>query len=106
MQATPNGGRSIVLMVGDTVAEQLVMFDLVELTCPWISKQLSICHGSSRIECQDWPWLAALQRGSQHTTGADQWYYSKDLKRNSYTNKRANYGIHVIMIWLLLAITS
>ena len=45
----PNSGCSIVLMVGDAVVEQLVMFDLVELTYPWISKQLDICHGSNRI---------------------------------------------------------
>ena len=38
IQATPNSGHSIVMMVGDTVAEQLVMFDLIELTCPWILK--------------------------------------------------------------------
>ena len=34
IQATPNSGRSIVLMVDDTVAEQLIMFDFVELICP------------------------------------------------------------------------
>ena len=45
----PNSVCPIVLMVGDTVAEQLVMFDLVELSYPWMSKQLGVCHRMNRI---------------------------------------------------------
>lgn len=47
--ATPNDGYSVVLVVGDIVAQQSVMFDVVESTCLWISKQLGICHGSNRV---------------------------------------------------------
>jgi hypothetical protein len=49
MKATPNSGRHIVLLVGDTVAEQLCMFNLVDATCSWVSSQLGICHGTNRI---------------------------------------------------------
>lgn len=47
--STPNGGKHILLMVGDTVAEQLAMFELVEEALTWISAQLGICHGVNRI---------------------------------------------------------
>jgi hypothetical protein len=49
IRSTPNAGRHIVLQVGDTVAEQLCMFELVEAALPWMSHQLGICHGVNRI---------------------------------------------------------
>jgi len=49
IRSTPKAGRCIVLQVGDTVAEQLAMFELVEAACPWVSSQLGVCHGTNRI---------------------------------------------------------
>ena len=47
--ATPNGGCSNMLMVGNTVAEQLVVLDLAEATYPWMLKQLGICYDCNNI---------------------------------------------------------
>ena len=49
VHTTPLAGRCVVLMVGDTVAEQLAMFDMVEEACPWMSGQLGVCHGMNLI---------------------------------------------------------
>ena len=37
------------LMVGGTITEQLIMFDLVGLTWPKVAQQLGICHGSKHF---------------------------------------------------------
>jgi hypothetical protein len=49
MKSMPNGRSHIVLLVGDTVAEQICMFNLVDATCPWVNSKLGICHGTNWI---------------------------------------------------------
>ena len=49
IRTTPEGGRCVVLMVGDTAGDQMLAAKMVERVLPWLSWQCCVCHTINRI---------------------------------------------------------